>query len=338
MWCARNVCWIATALAALALIACGDDEGTEPLTVHQRPAMGYSLTIPAGWHRAEHSLTPTITDPVEMVSLATAPFERGEGICRALDRVIPSGALVTVQERLHGGVGAPDFPPRPAEFRPRPAVEGNSTWAWCGRRDSEPPLPMDHYWFGFSDRGRAFHVLVAFGKEAPEALRMEAFALLDSLQLAPVEAAPTFAIAVPDGWQRADEPVDEITTNPRELVVMSTFEVPRAAKASDHCGPFYDHALDHMEGDEGLLAIRERLGNEVAGPPNFPNRPEAFELRPVEPELGGCRSRDGRMFRRWWIPFEDRGRDFYAQVEIGVDAPDTVRRDAESALNSFSPE
>ena len=330
--------WTAAALALPALPACGDDGGAEPSTVHQRPAMGYSLTIPDGWHRAAHSLTPTITDPVEMVSLATAPFERGEGVCRALDRVVPSGAVVTIQERLHGGAGTPTFPPRPAEFRPRPAVEGNSAWSWCGRRDSEPPLPIDHYWFGFSDRGRAFHVLVAFGEEAPEAMRAEAFALLDSLRLAPAEPRSTFSISVPDGWRRASEPVDAITTNPRELVVMSTFEVPRAATASDSCGPFYDHALDHMQDDDALLAIRERLGNEVAGPPNFPDRPEAFELRPIEPEPGGCRSDGRRTFQRWWIPFEDRGRDFYAQVDIGVDAPDSVRRDAESALNSFSPD
>lgn len=325
-------------MAALALPACGDGEGTEPSTVHQRPAKGYSLTIPDGWHRAAHSLTPTITDPLEMVALATAPFREGEGVCRALGRVVPDGAFVTVQERLHGGAGTPDFPPRPGEFRPRPAVEAHSAWSWCGRRDSEPPLPMDHYWFGFSDSGRAFHVLVAFGKDAPEAMRTEAFALLDSMRLAPAETRPAFSISVPGGWRRADEPVDEITTNPRELVVMSTFEVPRAANASDSCGPFYDHALDHMDSDEGLVAIRERLGNEVAGPPNFPNRPEAFELRPVEPEPGGCRSGEGRTFRRWWIPFEDRGRDFYAQVDIGVDAPDSVPRDAERALNSFSPD
>jgi hypothetical protein len=328
---------VAAALALPAMTACGDDGGPEPSTVHQRPAMGYSLTIPDGWHRAAHSLTPTITDPVEMVSLATTPFDRGEGVCRALDRVVPGGALVTVQERLHGGAGAPGFPPRPAEFHPRPAVESNSTWPWCGRRDSDPPRPMDHYWFGFSDRGRAFHVLVAFGKDAPEPMRADAFALLDSLRLAPAEPPASFSISVPDGWRRAAEPVDEITTNPRELVVMSTFEVPRAEKAGDGCGPFYDHALDHMEDDEGLVAIRERLGNELAGPPTFPNRPEAFELRPVEPEPGSCRSHD-RTFQRWWIPFEDRGRDFYAQVDIGVDAPDSVRRGAAAALNSFSPD
>jgi hypothetical protein len=336
MWSARNVC-IAAALAASVLIACGDDDDPEPLTVHQRPAMGYSLTIPDGWHRAAHSLTPTITDPVEMVSLATAPFERGESVCRALDRVVPSGAFVTVQERMHGGAGAPGFPPRPAEFRPRPAVEGNSTWAWCGRRDSEPPLPIDHYWFGFSDRGRAFHVLVAFGKDAPEAVRAEAFALLDSLQLAPAEPARRLMISAPEGWRRAGGPVDQLTTNPIELVVLSTFEVPRFEEASDRCGPFYDNILDHMPDHGGLLAIRERLGNDVAGPPNFPDRPAAFELKPTDPERGGCHSEALRTFRRWFIPFETEGRDFYAQVELGVNAPDARRREAERILDSFDP-
>jgi hypothetical protein len=311
----------AVALVALAPVACGDDGGTDPSTVHQRPAMGYSLTIPDGWHRAAHSLTPAITDPVEMVSLATTPFRQGEGVCRALDRVARKGALVMVRERLDGGAGAPGFPTRP-----------------CAGRDSEPPQPMDRYRLGFRDRGRAVYVEMAFGKEAPAATRAEAFALLDSLRLAPAGPRPTFSVSVPDGWRRAPLTVDEITTNPRELVVMSTFEVPRAARASDSCGPFYDHALEHMRPDEGMVAIRERLGNEVAGPPDFPHRPEAFELRPAEPEPGGCRWDERRTFQRWWIPFEDRGRDFYAQVSIGVDAPESVRRDAESALNSFSPD
>jgi hypothetical protein len=142
-----------------------------------------------------------------------------------------------------------------------------------------------------------------------------------------------YSLTIPEGWRRADRPVDRKTTNPREVVVIATFDVPR--REGGGCGPFYDHALDHMEDDEGFVAIRERLGNEVAGPPDFPDRPVAFELRPAKPEPGGCRAHGRRSFRRWWIPFEDRGRDFYAQVGIGVDAPDSIRRDAESALNGF---
>jgi hypothetical protein len=341
---------IALGLAGALLAACGEETNTTPSTVHQRPAKGYSVTVPDGWHRAEHNLTAQITDPIEMLSLATAPFRRGEGLCEALARVVPEGGLVAVQERGAGAHDSPDFPARPAHFRPKRVDEGYSTWPHCGVQDGEPPIPMDHYWFGFSDAGRAFHVLVAFGKEASEQVREEAFAALDSLRLDP-EVTPDwpsaesyvygdrklgFSATIPAGWRRAKEPVDELTTNPRELLVLSTFELPRFAKASDGCGPFYDHVLDHMPDDEALLAIRERLGSDVAGPPEFPRRPDVFELEPIEPEAGGCP--DGRRrFRRWWIPFEAAGRDFYAQVDIGVDAPYSLRDHAARVLNNFSP-
>ena len=41
------------------------------------------------------------------------------------------------------------------------------------------------YWFGFGDAGRAFHVFVGVGKDAPAELRREAFAILDTLRFDP---------------------------------------------------------------------------------------------------------------------------------------------------------
>ena len=145
-----------------------------------------------------------------------------------------------------------------------------------------------------------------------------------------------FSVTVPGGWHHAARPVDGVTTNPRELFVLSTFDVPRYLGPAQGCGPFYDHALSHMHDDQALVAVRERLGNEVAGPDEFPARPASFELKPVEPEAGGCEHRDARRrFRRWWIMFEDGGRDFYAQVDMGLGAPDSLREDAQRALDSM---
>jgi hypothetical protein len=347
MWVSRAS--IGAVLASMLVAACGDEPGRKPSTVHQRPELGYSLTVPDGWHRAAENLTPHITDPVETLSLATTAFDPDDRICDALKRVVPDGAFLTLQERGAGVNDSPEFPARPAHFRPRPAEEGYSTWPWCGAREGERPIPMDHYWFTFRDAGRAFHVLVAFGEEAPEQVREEAFAALDSLRLDP-EVKPDwasteayvhrdgelgFAATIPAGWWRADHAVDDLTTNPRELLVLSTFELPEDAKASDRCGPFYDHVLDEMPDDGALLAVRESFGKDLAGP--FEPRPKAFELEPVEPEAGGCRSHGRRTFRRWWLQFRAGGRDFYAQVDMGLDAPVSLRRDAEAVLNSFSP-
>jgi hypothetical protein len=51
---------------------------------------------------------------------------------------------------------------------------------------------MLDYWFGFSDAGRAFHVFVGIGKDAPPDVRRDAFRVLDSLRFDP---------AVKPGWR-----------------------------------------------------------------------------------------------------------------------------------------
>jgi hypothetical protein len=48
-----------------------------------------------------------------------------------------------------------------------------------------PSAHFTDHWFTFSDAGRHFHVLVAFGLDAPEAVRQQAWALLDSLRVNP---------------------------------------------------------------------------------------------------------------------------------------------------------
>jgi hypothetical protein len=145
--------------------------------------------FPSSWHRAGGSLTPGIIDPVEVLSLATFPLREGDQLCgdrgEALARVHPAGALVTIQERGQGAHGGPDFPPRPARFRPDPQLPGRSTWPYCVVRPGGPPLPILDYWFGFGDAGRAFHVLVAVGRSAPAEVRRDAFRILDNLRFDP---------------------------------------------------------------------------------------------------------------------------------------------------------
>jgi hypothetical protein len=141
-----------------------------------------------------------------------------------------------------------------------------------------------------------------------------------------------YRVSYPEGWRLAGHTVDSQVTNPRELLVVSTFELP---EPGEHCGPFYDDVLDHMAARDGLVAVRERLGKEVAGPPTFPERPAQFQLEPSKPERGGCGLGAHRGFQRWWIPFEDAGRDFYAQVALGRDAPEALRHEAARILDSL---
>ncbi|MBS1862029.1 MAG: hypothetical protein JSS68_09990 [Actinobacteria bacterium] len=69
---------------------------------------GYSLSLPAGWHRAPHRLVPRLLDPREILSLGAGPLPvGGGGDCRrdpitAIDRMRSGDALITIQEEAEG--------------------------------------------------------------------------------------------------------------------------------------------------------------------------------------------------------------------------------------------
>lgn len=147
------------------------------------------------------------------------------------------------------------------------------------------------------------------------------------------DPARRFTVEIPGGWRRAREVVIPEVTNPREILVVSTFALDASR---EQCGPFYDHVLDQMGPGGGLVAVQERLGHAVAGPRAFPARPAQFRLPLRNPEPRGCGDRRERTpVRAWWIPFRAAGRSFYAQVAIGPRAPGSLRRDARGLLDSL---
>jgi hypothetical protein len=166
-------------------------------SVHTDGRWGYVISIPPGWQMAERSLTPSLIDPVEILTVATFSLRPGDGLCAALASIAPDEALVTIQERGRGAYGSPSFPPRPARFRADPTLPGQSTWPYCVAGDDGPPIPMLDYWFGFGDAGRAFHVFVGIGEAAAPEIRRDAFRILDSLRLDP---------NVEPDWQSAGYP------------------------------------------------------------------------------------------------------------------------------------
>jgi hypothetical protein len=165
------------ALAVLVLPRVGD----RPPERHRGD--GYVITVPDGWHRAPASLTRGLVDPREIVAVATFPLRPGHEICATLQRIPPDQAFVTIQERGRGAFGDPGFPPRPPRFEPDPGLVGTSTWPYCAGGDGKAPIPMLDYWFAFSDAGRAFHVFVGVGEDAPAELRDTAFGIVNSLRL-----------------------------------------------------------------------------------------------------------------------------------------------------------
>jgi hypothetical protein len=152
-----------------------------PMTVR---AHGLTAALPPGWQAASESLTPHLTDPREELAVATYPLRYRPTECAhmpgsALEAIGPGDAFVTLEER---GLGVPegeaDFPSRPARFGPE--LGGPSEAGACA-----PGARFSDHWFGFSDGGRHFHVLVVFGPQASAAVRRQAWSILDGLRVDP---------------------------------------------------------------------------------------------------------------------------------------------------------
>jgi hypothetical protein len=73
------------------------------------------------------------------------------------------------------------MPRRPTHFRFEP--DHGSEFVDCVRMKGRSGI-TDH-WFEFEDAGRLFHVLVVFGESAPDAVRSEAYEILDTLRFDP---------------------------------------------------------------------------------------------------------------------------------------------------------
>jgi hypothetical protein len=176
-------------LVLLALAGCGED--SERAAVGAQAAhrvvegeRGLAVDLPAGWQRAGASLTPRLTEPREVLSVGTFPLRPGGDRCshmaeRALADIGPQDAFITLQERGYDPSSAwTEFPPRPQRFGP--GLGSASEAGGCA-----PGARFTDHWFGFSEAGRHFHVLVAFGPEAPPPVRDQAWAVLDSLRIDP---------------------------------------------------------------------------------------------------------------------------------------------------------
>jgi hypothetical protein len=171
--------------STIAVAGCGGEPAAPPppqLVTDQ--THGLAVELPLGWQRATASLTPGLVDPREVLSVATFPPRYRPTGCAhvagsALDDLGPRDVFLTLQERgLDRDSTWRDFPPRPTHFGPE--LGGPSEASEC-----VPSACFTDHWFAFTDGDRHFHVLVAFGPQAPVTVRREAWAILDSLRIDP---------------------------------------------------------------------------------------------------------------------------------------------------------
>jgi hypothetical protein len=180
------------AACALLLAGCGTEPARPSAGATQEAAVlvdsnrGFMVKLPAGWTRASAELTPQISDPREILTVATLPIAEigppdgcGGGVRPAVAAFTETDALVTVQESGRGAlrINYLSHPPRPEHFRPEDFPDG-STFTDCFVGD----VPVEDHWFGFADAHRAFHVLVIVGRRASTDVRRNAWEILDSLR------------------------------------------------------------------------------------------------------------------------------------------------------------
>jgi hypothetical protein len=173
----------------LSALVAGCGSGAAPVREQPAPPVGWTtyrdardglrVSYPSGWSRARRSLTPHLTDPVEVLALASYRLRRAparecahvaEQALRDLGR---RDALVVVLERRGKEDG---FTARRRPFVLGPPSDNEA--AACVHRRRE----IEQHWVALRDGGRRFYVYVGFGRRVSDPRRRAVLRLLDSLR------------------------------------------------------------------------------------------------------------------------------------------------------------
>jgi len=174
-------------VAAVLVTGCGATGTVAPELTSKRQGAritdvrhGYSVALPAGWHRARRNLTPELFDPREILSVATYPLRyQRRARCRipgcptpALNGFRATDILVSIQERGQARTATHDVA---IDLERRQAGRGGMGNCTRGR--------VAWYAFEpFAEAGRSLYVLVVLGKRAPATARADLKRVLGSLR------------------------------------------------------------------------------------------------------------------------------------------------------------
>ena len=302
----------------LALVAaatgCGEQrrQAREPWVTHADTAHAFRVSYPASWQRSAASLTPTLIDPREILSVATfAARPRENGNCGH----VPAGAaaemgsgdvLLSIQERRGPG----GFEDRRRPFALGPVRQGDM--AACARRPD-----LQERFGGFRDRGRGVYVLAAFGAGASDRRREDVERVVDSLVLEPAWRSRRMRLRLqpPTGW----------TVKARGgHVGFGSYAVPRPPRA--RCA--LPSGARNLPDDGAYAFVFEYRDLDRAQRRRFPLAPR-FSLRPEERRAYEC------FGDSWLFRWRDKGRAFQAHAYLGPRAGARRRAELLAALRSI---
>ena len=167
--------WVGSSASAAAVDELGgivrslDVAGAITWTTYRNDNVGFEVTYPKDWLRADTNLTPALGTPHEILSLGTYPLRPGGKACidvylpaRALQDLGANDVFITVQEESAG----PGFPKRPDTFEPTNARLAIEDLPACG---TYARVPMRGWWWAFQDQGRGLYAFLAVGRDvAPD--------------------------------------------------------------------------------------------------------------------------------------------------------------------------
>jgi hypothetical protein len=172
--CALVAIALATGCGATGTAAPEAEPGGETVRIADE-RHGFSLTLPAGWHKAGRNLTPQLVEPREILTVATYPlrYER-RARCQiagcptpALNGFRATDILVSIQERMDA---------KPAREDVAIGLRRQRTRGVCAR-DRVAGGAFE----SFSESGRSLYVFVVVGKRASPKARADLGRVLDSL-------------------------------------------------------------------------------------------------------------------------------------------------------------
>jgi hypothetical protein len=208
----------------------------------------HDLTVqyPPGWTRAAQRLTPSLTDPLEILALGTYPLRVGGDTCaqfpvNAIEDLGPTDALIWLAERRGPTSGAESLP---SSFE---LLTGS------GEGDESPdclstPKDFWHRNVEFSEDGRVFELYLAHGNAATGSTS-EMAGILDNLSLdaSPDIGAPFVACPALSG-------TDPVTQSDAEQAVEAAHIFVVASNA-DNAGTLHE-LLDPAAEANGLAELK----------------------------------------------------------------------------------